>query len=76
MNLNYLIDPRAVAFGWEYNALYDAQMEGPAINRADGMVIEGVAPVVFNPNKQPVPKDSAPWWKPLVDFYRNDDDEE
>jgi hypothetical protein len=73
INLNYLIDPRQMAFDYQYKGLYDEQTEGPAMSRADGLVLPGVAQVVFHPNQHPRPKDETSWWQTLVDFYRSDD---
>ena len=72
INLNYLIDPRAVAFGRVYDKLYDEHTEGAALNRAEGLVIPGVSQVVFHPNRHPIAKDDVPWWKTVVDFYFGD----
>ena len=41
VNLNYLVDPRSIAFGLDYNHLYDAHYDGPAERRADPLLIPG-----------------------------------
>ena len=71
VNINYLVDPRALALGLEYNKLYDEQVEGP-VNRADPLWIRGVTKVAFDPNDHPVPKESKSWWQVLKDFYMSD----
>jgi hypothetical protein len=71
INFNYLIDPRALALGLEYNKLYDEHVEGPAINRALPLVIPGVAQVAFDPNDHPVAQENKPWWQVLIDYYRD-----
>jgi len=71
INFNYLIDPRALALGLEYNKLYDEHVDGPAINRALPLAIPGVAQVAFDPNDHPVPKENKPWWQVLIDYYRD-----
>ena len=76
LNLNYLIDPRTLLFDAQFNRLYDEHVEGPAINRADNLILPGVSQVVFHPNRHPRPKEERPWWRTLMDFYRADDDED
>lgn len=70
ININYLIDPRAVALGLEYNKLYDEQVEG-IVNRAEPLLIKGVAKVAFDPNDHPVPKENKSWWKILLEYYKD-----
>lgn len=74
VNLNYLVDPRAVAFGLQYDRLYDEQVEGVVPDRADGMVLPGVAQVVFHPNRQPVSREYKPWWQTIQDFYYEEEE--
>ena len=76
LNLNYLIDPRALLFDAQFNRRFDEHIEGPAVNRADGLVLPGVSQVVFHPNRHPRPSEETPWWKTLLDFYRGEDDED
>jgi len=75
ININYLIDPRAISAAAEYEKLYDEQIDGPTVNRANPLLIPGVARVPFDPNEHPVPKDQRSWWNMLVDFYSDSDEE-
>lgn len=72
INLNYLFDPRAIPVNREYNKLYDEHVDGVVSNRADPLHIPGVSRMPFNPDDNPVPRDVKPWWKVLIDFYRNE----
>ena len=72
INFNYLIDPKAIVFDSQYDQLYDAQEEKILINRADGISLPGLAKVVFDPNKHPVPLEDKPWWVTLKEFYFSD----
>lgn len=69
VNFNYLLNPRAAAYSIKYNTLYDEHKDGAAINRADALMIPGVAQIPFDPNQQPVPRENKPWYKVLVDIY-------
>ena len=70
ININYLVDPRAVALGMEYNKLYDEHVDGPA-NRADSLWIQGVTKVAFDPNDHPIPKENKSWLQVLKEFYNS-----
>jgi hypothetical protein len=70
ININYLVDPRAVALGMEYNKLYDEHVEGHA-NRADSLWIQGVTKVAFDPNDHPIPKENKSWLQVLKEFYNS-----
>merc|ERR1711871_548057 len=65
INLNYLIDPQAVMFDFQYGQLYDPHEDKITINRADPITLPGMAKLVFDPNKHPVPKEDKPWWVTL-----------
>lgn len=70
MNLNYLVDPRAVLFSRSYGRLYEENFDGIAPSRADALRIPGVASIPFDPSKHPVPTEEEPWWKLVLDFYK------
>jgi hypothetical protein len=73
INVNYLMDPRTVGSNMGYSSLYDFHKEGSiATNRADSLLIPGLAAVPFNPRELPVPPKEKPWWRIISDFYRNE----
>ena len=72
INFNYLIDPKAIVFDSQYDQLYDAEEDKIVTNRADGIALPGLAKVVFDPNRHPVPLDEKPWWVTLKEFYFSD----
>lgn len=72
INFNYLIDPKAIMFDSQYNKLYDTDEEKIVTNRADGIDLPGLAKVVFDPDRHPVPVDEKPWWVTLKEFYFSD----
>lgn len=72
INFNYLIDPKAIVFDSQYDQLYDAEEEKIVTNRADGIALPGLAKVVFDPNRHPVPLNEKPWWVTLKEFYFSD----
>ena len=80
INFNYLVDPKAIAFGVQYDPFYDEHEEGLYPRRADGIVLPGMSKLRFDPNKHPVPLDNKPWWQTIKEFYfadlEGDDDDE
>ena len=71
-SFHYLLDPRAMAFSRDYNKLYDEHIDGPAVTRANPLIIPGVAINPFDPNDLPMPKDEKKWWQVVMDYYKND----
>lgn len=72
LNVNYLVDPRAVLAGREVRRLYDEHRDGPCLNRADPMYFPGVAAVPFDPNQHPVSTEKGKHWiDVLKDFFGN-----
>jgi len=72
INLNYLLDPQALALGSTFDRLYDSHKEGPCENRADPLILPGVATFPFDPNQHPVAveeKGGEPWWNSIVEFF-------
>ena len=70
---NYLLDPRSLAFDAAYNPLYDEHKDAVVTNRADPLLIPGVASLPFDPNDHPVAKESdTPWHQLVYDFFTKD----
>lgn len=70
VNLNYLLDPKALLVSREYKHLYDEHKEGPCERRADAMHFPGMARVPFNPTEHPVSTEKANRWVDVVkDFF-------
>ena len=69
INFNYLIDPKAIAFGAQYDPYYDEHEIGLYPRRADGIILPGMSKLRFDPNEHPVPLDSKPWWQTIKEFY-------
>ena len=75
ININYLFDPRTYIFNRELNHLFDEHNDGPEPYRADPLIHPMVGRVVFDPNVQPISRETKPkWWKVLYDFYLGDDE--
>lgn len=73
ININYLIDPRAMKFGLYYDKLYDEHVDGIASNRAAPLLIPGRTNLAFDPNDHAIPSEvKPPWWKVLYNFYVHD----
>ena len=62
INVNYLLDPKAVAAGLEYRSLYDEHRVGACEFRADPLLFPGVAAVPFDPNQNPVSTEKKNSW--------------
>ena len=71
INLNYLVDPRAASFGLTYDKLYDEHKDGAAINRAEPLIINGVAKIPFDLNEHAKPKESKPWYTVIKELWDN-----
>ena len=71
INLNYLVDPRAASFGLTYDKLYDEHKDGAAINRAEPLIINGVAKIPFDLNEHAKPKESKPWYSVIKELWDN-----
>ena len=72
ININYLIDPKIIKLNSQYNPLYDQHKEGSCENRADPMMIPGIASIPFDPNQQPITTEvSIPWWQLVKDFFKD-----
>ena len=71
INLNYLVDPRTALFGLSYKKLYDEHKDGATIDRADQLLVPGVAKMPFDPNEHATPKDSKPWYSIIKDLWDN-----
>jgi hypothetical protein len=72
INLNYLIDPKAVANSG-FDKLYDEHKEGPCDTRAEPMQIRGAAAIPFDPNQNPTASEKRPpVWKEVVEFFTTD----
>lgn len=74
INLNYLIEPSAIATGLEYNKLYDKHIDGYVENRADPLIFDGVANTPFDPNKKPTyQQKTESVWEAVKDFFREEE---
>jgi len=71
LSFHYLLDPRAMAFSRTYDRLYDEHVDGPALSRAQPLLVPGVADMPFDPNEHAVPKENRPWWQVLQEFYKS-----
>lgn len=72
ININYLIDPKIIKLNSQYNPLYDQHKEGSCENRADPMMIPGIASIPFDPNQIPITTEvSVPWWQLVKDFFKD-----
>jgi hypothetical protein len=70
INVNYLVDPKALLVGQEYKSLYDEHREGPCETRADPLVFPGIATIPFDPNQHPVSTERVNSWVDVVkDFF-------
>jgi hypothetical protein len=70
INVNYLVDPKALLVGQEYRTLYDEHREGPCESRADPLVFPGIATIPFDPNQHPVSTEKVNSWVDVVkDFF-------
>lgn len=76
VNLNYLVEPKALYMKMKYRSYYDDHSSTPALNRADPLLIPGTSYLPFNPNEHPTPKDNRPWYKILYDFYSSNDNDD
>ncbi|KAJ1439396.1 hypothetical protein B484DRAFT_415865 [Ochromonadaceae sp. CCMP2298] len=73
INLNYLVDPSAVAANRAYKQLYDEHKEGPCDGRAEPLVIPGVAAIPFDPNQHPSGTEKSESLLSMVkDYFRGD----
>jgi len=72
LSFAYLLDPRGMAYARGYDVMYDEQVDGPTGNRANPLIIPGLASIPFDPNEHPVPTDNQPWWQNIIDFYKGD----
>jgi hypothetical protein len=66
LNLNYLVDPAALAVQRAYGPLYDEHREGACEHRADPLLLPGVAAFPFDPNQHPVSSEQRNDWKTVL----------
>ena len=69
LNFNYLLDPRGLRFGYEYDRLYEENKDGIASHRADPLFIPNIARIPFDPNQHPVGEDDAAWLTVLRESF-------
>lgn len=71
INLNYLIDPRAVILGMQYDGVYDEHLDAVVPDRADPLLFPGVSTtIVVDPNAKPSSKETeTPWTELVRDFF-------